>query len=107
MKVLFDQNVPRPLARFLSRHKVTRVAELSWQELTNGDLIAAAEAKDFDLLVTADKNLRYQQNLTGRRLAIVVLPSGRWPAIQQMLAAVVEAVDAAAPGTYTEVGGLM
>lgn len=70
MKVLFDQNTPRPLARFLAGHEVLRATELGWQQLSNGELIASAEEQGFDLLITADRNLRYQQNLTGRRLAI-------------------------------------
>ena len=60
MKILFDQNAPRPLARYLARHTVTRTAELGWEELKNGDLLKAAESQGFDLFVTADKNLRYQ-----------------------------------------------
>ena len=107
MKVLFDQNVPRPLARFLTLHEVSRVAELGWQELTNGDLITAAEARGFEVLVTADKNLRYQQNLAGRKLAIVVLPAGRWPALHAFMADIVQAVDEATQGTFTEISGLV
>jgi predicted nuclease of predicted toxin-antitoxin system len=103
VKVLFDQNAPRPLARFLPRHQVTRLVELGWQELVNGELIAAAEAAGYEILVTADKNLRYQQNLTDRRIAIVILPSGRWPIVQQQLAEVVVAVDTVARGEYKEV----
>ena len=71
MKVLFDQNVPRPLARFLTKHGVTRSAQLGWEELTNGDLIKAAEDSDFEVLVTADGNLGRQQNLEERRLAMM------------------------------------
>jgi predicted nuclease of predicted toxin-antitoxin system len=103
VRVLFDQNVPRPLARFLLRHSVTRLVELGWQELVNGELIAAAEAQGFEVLVTADKNLRYQQNLAGRRIAILVLPSGQWPVVQQRIAEVVDAINAALPGEYKEI----
>jgi hypothetical protein len=53
---------------------VLRAAELGWQQLSNGELIASAEEQGFDLLITADRNLRYQQNLTGRRLAILSCP---------------------------------
>ena len=60
MRVLFDQNVPRDLARHLAGHDVTRSVELGWQELKNGDLLDAAEGKGFDLMVTADGNLAYQ-----------------------------------------------
>lgn len=104
MKVLFDQNVPRPLARFLTLHEVTRVAELGWQELMNGELIAAAEKQGYELLLTADKNLRYQQNLTGRQIAIIVLPSGQWPVLQLLTESIIRAVDEAKPGTFREIG---
>lgn len=69
----------------------------------NGELIKAAEEQGFEGLITPDKNLGYQQNLTGRKLAVVVLPSGRWPAVQDQLEEVVQAVDAATPGSYCEI----
>lgn len=103
MKILFDQNAPRPLARFLTGHVVTRTAELGWQELVNGDLLEAAEAHGFELMVTADRNLRYQQNLTGRKLAIVVLPSGRWPLVKPHVPTIIRAVRDAGAGEYIEI----
>jgi predicted nuclease of predicted toxin-antitoxin system len=103
VKVLFDQNVPRPLSRFLSGHVVVRAVELGWEELSNGELIASAEAQGFDVMVTADRNLRYQQNLTGRKLAIVVLPSGRWPRVKMCISEIVQAVNSAAAGAYIEI----
>jgi len=93
VKVLFDQNMPRPLARFLASHLVFRSAELGWSELRNGELLRTAEEHGFEVLVTADQNLSYQQNLTGRKLAIVVLPSGQWPRVQMRLGEIVTAVD--------------
>jgi len=93
LKVLFDQNAPRPLARFLVHHVVVRAAELDWSELRNGDLLVAAENAGFEVLVTADRNLSYQQNLKDRRLAIVVLPSGQWPEIEPHLPEVIAAID--------------
>ena len=102
MKVLFDQNVPRPLARFLTKHEVTRSARLGWEELKNGDLIEAAEELDFDVIVTADRNLGRQQNLEDRRVAIVVSPSGQWPEVKPHIPLVVRTVDDARPGTFTE-----
>jgi len=71
--------------------------------LSNGELLAAAETAGFDVLVTTDKNIRYQQNLKGRRIAIVVVGKGRWRLIKPMLDDVRAAVNAAAPGSYTEV----
>jgi hypothetical protein len=69
----------------------------------NGDLIAAAEAEGFDLLLTTDKNMRYQQNLTGRKIAFVVLGNQQWPTLRRYVERVVAAVDAATPGSYSEV----
>lgn len=102
MKVLFDQNMPRPLARFLVKHQVFRSAELGWSRLKNGDLLRAAEEDGFEVLVTADQNLLYQQNLAGRTLALVVLPSGQWPRVRLRLDEVVRAVDDALPGGFTQ-----
>ena len=103
MKILFDQGTPVPLRRHLASHEVTTVYELSWTTLRNGDLISQAEAAGFEVLVTTDQNLKYQQNLNARRLAIVVLLSTSWPKIQAKVSAVVIAVDGANSGSYTEV----
>ena len=73
MLILFDHVTPRGIARFLPGHTVTKTKERGWDTLTNGDLLAAAERAGFDVLLTADKNMRYRQNLTGRRIALVVL----------------------------------
>jgi len=102
VKVLFDQNMPRPLAGFLVRHQVFRSAELGWSRLKNGDVLRAAEESGFEVLVTADQNLSYQQNLSGRKLALVVLPSGQWPRVKQRLEEVVYAVDNAITGSFTQ-----
>jgi hypothetical protein len=79
MLILFDHVTPRGIARFLPGHTVTKARERGWDTLSNGDLLAAAERAGFDVLLTADKNMRYQQNLTGRRLALVVLSTPQWP----------------------------
>lgn len=81
MKILFDQGVPVPLAMFLEGHEVTTAHKLGWGELTNGDLITEAD-KRFDIFVTTDKNLAYQQNITGRKIAIFILPTTRWPLLK-------------------------
>ena len=73
MRSLFDQNVPAPLLASFSNHQVAHAFGLGWGELTNGALIAEAEQSGYDVLVTADKNIRYQQNLTDRRIGLVVL----------------------------------
>ena len=76
--------MPVPLRRQLIGHHVVTAYEMGWSTLVNGDLLKAAEAA-FDLLMTTDRRLRYQQNLTGRRLAILVLPTTSWPKIQSTL----------------------
>ena len=103
MKVLFDQGTPVPLRRYLHSHEVTTAYELGWSTLQNGSLISQAEAAGFDVLVTTDKNWKYQQNLSERSLAIVVLLSTSWPKIQAKVSEVVVAVDGATKGSYTEV----
>ncbi len=103
MKVLFDQGTPAPLRRALVTHTVETAHERGWSALQNGDLIAAAEAAGFEVFITTDRNLKYQQNLAGRQLAIVVLLTTSWPRIRQALPIVVDAVTAATPGTYREV----
>jgi predicted nuclease of predicted toxin-antitoxin system len=74
MKILFDQGVPAPLRRALPDHTVSTAYEMGWAELTNGDLLKQANAA-FDVLITTDQGLRFQQNLAGLRLAIIVLPT--------------------------------
>lgn len=103
MRVLFDQGTPAPLRRALRGHAVETAFERGWSTLVNGELLAAAEAAGFEVLVTTDMNLRYQQNLSSRRIAIVVLTSTSWPRIRAVSAAVAEAVDAGATVPYAEV----
>ena len=79
MKILFDTNAPATLARSLRGHQVTRTGELGWQSLANGALLDAAEKAGVDVLVTCDQNVRYQQNFTDRKLAVVSLSTNHWP----------------------------
>jgi len=102
MRILLDQGTPAPLREALAGHSVETAYELGWSRLSNGDLLAAAEAAAFGLLITTDQNLRYQQNLSGRRLAILVLPTTRWRQIQVRVAEVVSAVTSIRPGEYRE-----
>jgi predicted nuclease of predicted toxin-antitoxin system len=103
MRVLFDQGTPVPLRSFLTGHTVHTAAQQRWATLENGELLDAAEAAGFDVLVTTDKNMRFQQNLAGRRIAIVVLGRPQWPAIQLHVEQVIAAVNGATPSSYTEV----
>ena len=73
MRVLFDNGVPRGLAAALRQHSVDETRAHGWDALKNGDLLTAAEAAGFEVFVTTDRNLKYQQNLASRRIAIVVL----------------------------------
>ena len=77
--------------------------ERGWDRLVNGELIAAAEAAGFELLLTTDKNMRYQQNLKGRKIAFVVPGNQQWPVLRRYVERVVGAVEAATPGSFTEV----
>jgi predicted nuclease of predicted toxin-antitoxin system len=103
MKILFDQGTPVPLRRALSKHEVATAFERGWSALQNGELLQVAEAEGFDVLVTTDQNLRYQQNLPERRLAIVVFKTTNWPRIRKRLEIVTAAIDGVQPGSYSEI----
>jgi hypothetical protein len=90
-------------SRFLTGHAVAFADRKGWRELTNGDLLSAAESDGFDVLLTADTNLRYQQNLVGRRIALVVLSTNARPVIRDNPGPVILAVDAATPGSYQDI----
>lgn len=102
MKILFDQGTPAPLKPFLTSHKVQTVFELGWSNLTNGELLTRAD-QSFDVLITTDQQLRYQQNLVRRKLGIVVLMTTSWPKIKADVARVVEIVNDTQPGEYREI----
>ena len=103
MRVLFDQGTPVPLRQLLPADEVATVYERGWSALKNGELLDAAEADGFNVLVTTDRNLKYQQNLSSRRLAIVALSSTSWPRIRAAAELVVSAVGVASAGDYSEV----
>lgn len=103
MRVLFDQGTPAPLRHALVGHSVETAFDLGWGTLQNGALIAAAEAEGFEVFVTTDKNLKYQQNLAGRRLDIVVLSTTSWPRIRTNTAKILGAVESSQPGNFIEV----
>ncbi len=102
MRVLFDQGTPVPLRDHLSPHQITTVYELGWSTLGNGELLLQAECQGFDVLVTTDQNLKYQQNLANRTIAIVVLGATSWPRIQRVLHIVIEAVCSIKANGYVE-----
>lgn len=100
MRVLFDQGVPAPLRPELRGHAVDTTFERGWSHLGNGELL---EADGYDVFLTTDQNIKHQRNLSGRRLAIVVLLSTAWPRIRARIPQVVSTVDSAQPGTFIEV----
>ena len=102
MNILFDQGTPVPLRQPLVGHSVTTVYEQGWSTLSNGALLQRAEQAGYDLLITTDQNLRYQQNLTGRQIAILVLRTTSWPRIRQQADLVLDAVATTTAGSYRE-----
>jgi hypothetical protein len=103
MKILFDQGTPVPLRRHLGEHEVATAAEIGWSQLTNGELLAAATEAGFEVLVTTDQNLRYQQDLKERTIAVVVLMSASWPRINKETDKVAKVIGSCTRGSYAEV----
>jgi hypothetical protein len=103
MRILLDQGTPAPIRRFLKGHTVRTAAEQGWAKLSNGELLSAAEEAGFDGFVTPDKNIRYQQNLAARSIAFVVIGNPQWPVLRRHVDLVVDAVNAAAPGSFAVV----
>jgi hypothetical protein len=103
MRVLFDQATPLPIRAHLDQHVVSTAFAQGWDTLKNGELLTAAEGAGFDVLLTTDKNLRYQQNLKGRKIAIVVIGVQQWPQLRPHVHRVVEAISAAVSGGYVEI----
>jgi hypothetical protein len=87
------------MRRHLANHSVSTAFELGWSELSNGELLAAAETR-FDPLVTTDQHLRQQQNLVNRKIAILVLPFASWPRLERNISEIVSAIDMLKPGDY-------
>jgi hypothetical protein len=99
MFVLFDQGTPVAIRNALQDHVVKTAREQGWNTLLNGDLLRAAEQAGFDVFLTADTNLPYQQNLEGRKLAIVILSRNKWSLVRLNIPEIVAAIEAAQPGT--------
>jgi hypothetical protein len=102
--VLFDHGTPKGLARTLVGHTVHTAQSRGWDTLSNGELLNAAEEAGFDLLLTTDRRIRYQQNLKVRRIGLVVLTgSTKWSGVQQHADRIAAVLSSATPGSYTEV----
>ena len=103
MLILFDHVTPQGIARSLAGHTVVRARDRGWDTLGNGDLLREAERAGFDVVVTADKNMRYQQNLAGRKIALVILGTPQWPIVKLHLDKIAAAVNSATTGSCVEV----
>ena len=102
MRILFDQGTPLPLREHLLKHTVATAYELGWSNLKNGDLLASAEGS-FDIFITTDQQLRYQQKLEGREVAILILLTTSWPRIKEFIPDIQEAVNKIRPGEYLDI----
>ena len=103
MKLLFDQGTPAPLRNYLPEHSVDTRAEKGWSDKDNGALLDLAEQEGYEFLVTTDRSIRHQQNLTGRRIDPVVLLANAWPAVRLRTREISEAIAAVRPGEVVEV----
>lgn len=103
MKIILDHNVPKKLRTELPDHVIRTAKEMGSAELENGDLLRAAEAERFETMLTCDQNLSYQQNLKGRKLALVVFNTNNWKILRRNLRLIAEAVDRATPGSFQEI----
>ena len=102
MRILLDHNIPAPLRYALRGHQVEIAYERGWAELQNGDLIAEAEADGFDLLITSDQGIRYQQNWADRSLALLVLSTNDWTRLRRSKDRILEVVDSMRPSMRVE-----
>lgn len=102
MRIIFDENVPWPLLKFLPDHDVTSVQREGFGGMGNGELLNRLDGR-FDVFILCDKNLRYQQNLSDRVIAIVELPTNRWPILVNLKAEIGHAVARSASGSYVTV----
>ena len=103
MKLLFDQGTPAPLRERLSVHSADTLAEKGWSDKDNGELLDVAQREGYEVLVTTDQSLSYQQNLAGRRIGIVVLLSTDWREVRLRTREIGEAIAAVGAGEVIEV----
>jgi predicted nuclease of predicted toxin-antitoxin system len=103
LKILIDQNVSARLGRLLTGHEASHASSMGWAELTNGVLLTAAEADGFEIFLTADKNIRFQQNLTGRGIALVVLDTNQLDILFANIERIIQAIDSTTAGSYVTV----
>jgi hypothetical protein len=102
-RVLLDHSVPEGVRGLLPGHDVSTTRDKGWSRLANGALLTAAERAGFEVFVTGDRNIRFQQALAGRQLALVVLGANVWPIVRNYGDRIAQAVDQVRPGAYLEV----
>jgi Domain of unknown function (DUF5615) len=102
VKILLDESVPRLLKLHLPHVDISTVQEMGWAGVGNGELLRRAEEL-FDVFITADQNLRHQQNLSGCKLAILVLPSNQVPLVAQLVPVVETWLTKIQPGAVVDV----
>ena len=98
MRILLDNCTPRPLKRFLAEHQADTAREQGWERLRNGILLQAAENDGYEVMITTDQSLPFQQNMTGRRIAIVVVNENKWPILQNHIELITAALEDIRPG---------
>ena len=103
MRILFDHNTPLPMRRYLLEHVVDTANEKGWSELLNGDILDNAEEEGYEILVTADQSMSYQQNIEHRHIAVVVLLSNRWPDVRTRIDEIRSALEEVQLGEVREV----
>lgn len=103
MKVLLDENVDHRLRNFLGAHEVFTVTYKGWAGLKNGELLRVAEADGIDISLTGDQTLMDEQNIGGRRLAIIALSTTEFPILKNNLPSILAALDKAVPGSLQAV----
>jgi hypothetical protein len=103
MRIILDESVPQKLRLLIEGHTVVTTWFQGWSGLKNGALLDAAEEAGFDLFITADQEISYQQNLTVRKMALLVLSTNNWDLVKANIAAIMAGISAVTPGSYAEV----
>ena len=103
MLILLDHGTSRPLRAYLPGHTVHTAAQMGWDLLPDGTVLTMAEEAGYDLLITPDQRIRYQQNLSGRKIAILVLMKNDWSLIRPHVDDINAAIDRIQPGDYVEI----
>jgi hypothetical protein len=103
LKVFFDEDVPRKLARFLSQHDIQTVVSMRWGGVKNGELLKLIEREGFHVFLTGDKNMENQQQLEACPFAVLIMSAINWPVIRPHIQKISAALDEARPGTLTTI----